>query len=197
MKVKKHFDNQAETYDSLRGNGILGKYVKNETNSVLEYINVNPGDNILDVGCGSGLFAYLFKERGANAYGIDISEKMIDQLHKKDIPGSVVDVQNFDLERKFEKILCAGVLEFVNDAEKSIICIKEHLADNGNLVILYPTNYLLGFVYKIYHFFNGINITLISKAEMKKMLNKHEFIIKKQKRVGLLSNLLIAVPNFN
>ena len=43
----------------------------------MQYLDVRPGDRLLDIGCGPGLLLGQALDRGALAYGIDISEKAL------------------------------------------------------------------------------------------------------------------------
>lgn len=47
----------------------------------ISYLNVNDGDNILDIGCGGGSAIKIISEKysSCNIYGIDISEKSIEK----------------------------------------------------------------------------------------------------------------------
>ena len=40
---------------------------------VLQYLNIEPGNTLLDIGCGSGIFSNLAFQKGAEITGIDAS----------------------------------------------------------------------------------------------------------------------------
>ena len=65
-----------------------------------------------------------------------------------------------EFKKKFEKIVCAGLLEFVNSSEKVLKNIRKHSKKNCRLVILCPGDNLLAKFYKLYHSTNKINIKL-------------------------------------
>lgn len=165
MEPKKHFDKVASKYSLNRKKWILGWIVSREKKVLLDFLNIKKGDLILDVGCGDGFYSILMKEAGAKVYGIDISNKMVDFLKEKGINCQFGDVQNFNLNKKFDKILCAGVLEFLDSPYKAIESIKKHLKKNGFLVILYPPLNFWGLLYKMYHYFHGLNIKLFTKQK--------------------------------
>ena len=48
---------------------------RNEVKLVFKYLNPRPGEKILDIGCGDGIFTNELVKRGLNVTGIDISEK--------------------------------------------------------------------------------------------------------------------------
>lgn len=48
-----------------------------EKQLVLNFIQIEPGMNVLDVGCGVGRWCMVFAKKGAYVTGIDISEEMV------------------------------------------------------------------------------------------------------------------------
>ena len=44
---------------------------------------VEPGQQVLEIGCGTGTLAALMAERGARVYGIDISEPMLNEARER------------------------------------------------------------------------------------------------------------------
>jgi len=55
--------------------------------AALERINLEPGQAVLDIGCGVGAFLRLVAARGARAAGIDASEALI-ELARTRLPGA-------------------------------------------------------------------------------------------------------------
>jgi SAM-dependent methyltransferase len=41
-------------------------------------VGIRPGQHVLDIGCGSGVFLRLAADRGANVYGLDASETLLE-----------------------------------------------------------------------------------------------------------------------
>lgn len=82
---QKFLDNQQYTKNGiLRYEKIFGKtYVstggeKTTEKFCTEYLNLKPGDRVLDIGCGIGGSAfYMAKTFGVDVYGIDLSTNMI------------------------------------------------------------------------------------------------------------------------
>lgn len=74
------FDKRAAKYDG----GFEGKISHKVYRLVVESVELNSGDKILDMGCGTGTILYrLNKLCDIEGYGIDIEEKMIDQAKIK------------------------------------------------------------------------------------------------------------------
>jgi len=72
------YDNIAKTYHEIR---IAGKAFYNEYYEVPAMLKLLPkvsGKNVLDLGCGSGVYTKILLKRGAKVVGVDISKNMID-----------------------------------------------------------------------------------------------------------------------
>ena len=63
--------------------------------AVLERLPIEPGQRVLDVGCGVGVFLGLVAERGAEPHGIDASESLI-ELARRRLPAA--DLRVGDME---------------------------------------------------------------------------------------------------
>jgi len=77
---------------------------------------INPR-TALDAGCAMGFLVEALRERGVEAYGVDISEYAISQVHPSVKPycrlGSITE----PFERRYDLIVCIEVLEHMPAAE--------------------------------------------------------------------------------
>jgi SAM-dependent methyltransferase len=62
---------------------------------VLEHVTLMPGDAVLDVGCGAGVFLRLVDERGAKASGVDAAESLV-ALARRLVPRADVVVGDME-----------------------------------------------------------------------------------------------------
>jgi ubiquinone/menaquinone biosynthesis C-methylase UbiE len=46
-------------------------------NTVVNLLKMTPGDQVLDLGCGSGVFTQLLQQRGFQCVGLDLSQKLL------------------------------------------------------------------------------------------------------------------------
>lgn len=166
MRVEEYYDREAENYVKRFSKGsILGRLREKEIDAVLTLLQPRKGEEILDAGCGAGVYALKLKELGAVPYGVDISPKMIEKLKSYGIDGCVGDIADIDLGRKFEKIICVGVLEFCETQRTVMRNLANHLKDGGILIVLYPREGIGGLLYKIYHMlFSGLSINLHNRC---------------------------------
>lgn len=54
---------------------------------VSERCGLKPGDRVLDVGCGTGIFARLLAARGLQVSGVEPNDDMLRQARREDTPG--------------------------------------------------------------------------------------------------------------
>lgn len=118
---------------------------------VNKLIGIFKGKNILDVGCGSGIFMLDFIYKGARVTGIDYSQKMLqlaqDLFNKYKIPEKSyvlkkAKASSFKSKNKsFDVIIATGLTDYIS-LEETMIFLKKSskvLKDNGSLIISFPS----------------------------------------------------------
>jgi len=94
---------------------------------------------ILDLGCGTGLHDLELSKRGYEVTGLDLSKEMIEIAKKRGIETVIGDMSNFDLNEKFDAIICMfsamGYLTKNDQVEGLFNCTKKHLIEKGLLVV--------------------------------------------------------------
>jgi ubiquinone/menaquinone biosynthesis C-methylase UbiE len=79
-KSRESYNKLADHYDS----SFEGRFTLDFKNLLLEEISAGPGTRVLDVACGNGtLLSMLAKKFGIAGFGVDISEKMIENARLK------------------------------------------------------------------------------------------------------------------
>lgn len=104
--------------------------------SVMEW----KGKKVLDVGCGTGLFAYEAANRGANVLGVDYSFSGIELANKNhthpNLKFECMDIKN--ITGQFDVIVSLGTLEHMDDPFRTISFLKKHLKPNGSMIFTCP-----------------------------------------------------------
>lgn len=72
---------------------------------------------VLDVGCAMGFLVEALRRRGVEAYGLDISEYAISQVHPDIRPYCWVGSATEPLPQRYDLIVCLEVLEHLPPAE--------------------------------------------------------------------------------
>lgn len=104
---------------------------------------MNAKGPVLEAGAGSGRIFIPALNEGADIYGIDISENMLNQLMQKLKDNdkhrvSVNDIRNFRLDKKFELVVSPfRVFQHfltIEEQLKALNCIYDHLNPGGRLI---------------------------------------------------------------
>src|SRR5476649_1585356 len=120
----------AELYDTKHD------FVFQYGESVLELLDIKPGERILDLGCGTGHLTNKIKEHGADVTGIDASEDMIAKA-KESFPGvnfQVADAADFHFDEPFDAVFSNAVLHWVHKADEAIKCVYDTLKPGGRFI---------------------------------------------------------------
>ncbi len=80
-KIRRHYDTVADTYDHHYDHHRGKKYHTHLSNHLIKALP--EGGNLLDIGCGTGLFVEKYIQKGGCGTGIDISEKMVAKARRR------------------------------------------------------------------------------------------------------------------
>ena len=97
MKGKEWYqaDEVAEEYEAKRFSKGGRLIDRREKEAVLDALGPVEGNDVLEIACGTGRFAVMLAERGANVVGLDISAAMLAQGRKKAHRADVDDMVQF------------------------------------------------------------------------------------------------------
>ncbi|MFH0773554.1 MAG: class I SAM-dependent methyltransferase [bacterium] len=134
--------------------------------------------NILDVGCGNGLFLELVLKKGHIPTAMDIASQYVERLQKKGIQGYT---SMRDIPRKsFDAITAFDVIEHTTNPQKFIRDIKDKLKKNSYIMLTTPN--LLGISGRILRqkwwvFGPDGHFTLFSPNSLRIILEDNDFEI--------------------
>lgn len=108
---------------------------------VVRLLAISPGDRLIDIGCGSGLFCLALADRVSAVDAFDISPVMVDraQRNTSGIANVTVSVAGFPdlghLKHAYEKLLAYSVLQYLSDEAEVFAAFKEtaRLLKSGGL----------------------------------------------------------------
>lgn len=104
---------------------------------LVDLLNPQPGERILDLGCGSGELTQRIAERGASVIGIDASATMLETA-KNQFPALELypmDATQFEFAEPFDAIFSNAVLHWVTDYEAAVGRMAAALKPGGRLVV--------------------------------------------------------------
>jgi len=131
------YDEMAEYYDMIYSDSLdLEFYLKEARNAE---------GPVLEVACGTGRILLRLLQDGIDAMGIDLSQGMLEKLHKKAKSLGIkadarhADMRDFRLEKRFKLIIVPyrSFLHLKDDSarKKTLANFHEHLAPGGCLLL--------------------------------------------------------------
>lgn len=143
-----------------------GQKLEPRLEEVVRRINILPGMNVLDVGCGRGEMVFYAARQGANAVGIDYAGEAIglaNELKKKKeksirekMQFHIMDAKNLLFpSSSFDIVILTDVVEHLYDEEinKVFLEIKRVLKRNGTIVIhTAPNKLFFNIGYRVYSY---------------------------------------------
>lgn len=128
MEGKPHWNPQL--YDTH------SRFVSEYGQSLIELLQPQPGERILDVGCGTGDLANQIAQAKADVEGIDASPEMIAQAQQKypHLTFRVADIAQFRTAHTYDAVFSNAVLHWVKEADKALESIWLALRPGGRFV---------------------------------------------------------------
>jgi len=93
---------------------------------------------VLDIGCASGTFLDLMREKGWEIEAIELDKTMVEKLKSKKIKVFNRPFEEFSSDKKYKLITMFDVLEHIPDLKTTFKKIHELLADDGVLALITP-----------------------------------------------------------
>ena len=104
---------------------------------LVDILKPQPGERILDLGCGTGYLTNIISASGATVVGIDSSLEMISKakLQYPELKFKVQSATEFHFDEHFDAIFSNAVLHWVLEKEKAIECMYRNLKRSGKIVL--------------------------------------------------------------
>jgi ubiquinone/menaquinone biosynthesis C-methylase UbiE len=140
-QTQEHYDRLAPAYD--QNWAYSPEFLKWMSACILDRLRVDVGDRVLDMGCGTGLYARRLAERAGLVMCVDPSARMLEQIpdDRRLVPvqasaeelvvGSPLLPMN-----QFEAILVKEAIHHVTDRPAVIVQLARLLAPGGRLLVV-------------------------------------------------------------
>ncbi|MBN2350566.1 MAG: class I SAM-dependent methyltransferase [Bacteroidales bacterium] len=136
----------AKNYDKIMNVGSLGMY-RSFIKKAIRFMEIQPDDQILDLGCGTGRNANLMRKYlsdNGHITGLDISEHMEKQFRQKFNDDKRIEFinrridQSLNLQKSYDKAFISFVIHgFPHEVRDAVIKNAfEHLKQGGSFFIL-------------------------------------------------------------
>jgi len=116
----------------------------------LERLRVEPGERLLDAGCGEGRHCFGALEQGARVVGLDLDRDALraaagglrSRARERGSMGAMIHGNTFQLpfaDATFDKVICSEVMEHVHDYRAAARELARVTRPGGRLAITIPT----------------------------------------------------------
>jgi trans-aconitate methyltransferase len=106
-------------------------------NSLIEWLQPHAGEQILDLGCGTGELTAKLAETGAQVTGLDASASMIESAQRNfpQLDFVVANAASFSLPKQYDAIFSNAALHWMLDKEAVAARMYQHLKPGGRLIL--------------------------------------------------------------
>jgi len=111
-------------------------FVWQKAKGAFEWLAPQPGERILDLGCGTGQLTAQIAASGAMVVGVDRSPEMIAAARANfpQIRFEVMDATELAFDGEFDAVFSNAALHWIREAEKVVCGVAEALTPGGRFV---------------------------------------------------------------
>tara|TARA_B100000902_G_scaffold199643_1_gene190300 strand:+ start:67 stop:1785 length:1719 start_codon:yes stop_codon:yes gene_type:complete len=137
--LERHFDDYSETFDKYLLSTLHYKVPLAFSKIMKSKYEKNYSlNNILDLGCGTGLCGIQIKNNFNKLVGIDISKQMLNKAKQRSIYTKLIctDIINFlkNTKQKYEIIMAADVLIYLGDLNQLFKFVRNVMFNNARFI---------------------------------------------------------------
>lgn len=100
---------------SAAGYAVNAHFVPALGQPVLDLLQPQPGERILDIGCGDGALTEKLVALGAQVIGVDSSEEMIAAARQRGLDARIADARALPFKNEFDAVFSSAVLHWIKD----------------------------------------------------------------------------------
>jgi len=101
---------------------------------VLELLAPQPGERILDVGCGDGALTLQLVQRGTHVVGVDTSASLLAAALARGIDARAIDARELPFCAQFDAVFSNAALHWVPEPARVVAGVRRALRPGGRFV---------------------------------------------------------------
>ncbi len=179
--MKNLFTKKAHRYEKRLKLPVVSIFIENRDRHIRNFLSEGKG-SLLDLGAGTGYYLNGFAKNFSSITAVDSSAEMLEIFSKNNSGAKIKtareDAIKFSTAKKFDNVLCIGLLNYLpnKDMEKIIGKIFKLTKKGGRLLITAPSSERLsGRANKILWAARGVRINLYSEKFLRENLEKAGF----------------------
>jgi len=111
-----------------------GSFVPSLGAGVLEWLNPQPGERILDLGCGDGQLTEKIAAAGAQVFGVDASSDMVEGARRRGLDAKVCNAEALPFESEFDAVFSNAALHWISNQDAMLAGVHRALRPGGRFV---------------------------------------------------------------
>lgn len=138
--VSSHFDKFSESFDEVLENlGYRAPELVAEDVAALAGLRAAKFQDVVDLGCGTGLCGPLIRDHCVKLTGVDLSKGMMQKAAKLEVydflvEGELVAFLSYDLPTQFDLAVCVDTLCYIGNLQPFMEALAKALKPGGRLV---------------------------------------------------------------
>lgn len=103
---------------------------------VLDLLDPEPGERVLDLGCGTGHLTKRIAERGPDVIGLDRADEMLSEARSSypELRFVRADAESFAFAEPFDAVFSNAALHWVEDQDAALSSVHDALVPGGRFV---------------------------------------------------------------
>jgi SAM-dependent methyltransferase len=110
------------------------RFVSDLAGPVVRLLAPQPGERILDVGCGDGALTEQLASLGTTVVGVDASADMVAAAYARGLDARQIDARELTFENEFDAVFSSAVLHWVPDLTPVLAGARRALTPHGRFV---------------------------------------------------------------
>ncbi|MGH7796751.1 MAG: class I SAM-dependent methyltransferase [Candidatus Binatia bacterium] len=110
------------------------RFVSELGEPLLQLLAPQPGERILDLGCGDGALTEKIAAAGAIVYGADSSLAQVEAARRRGLNAFVIDGRQIALKQLFDAVFTNAVLHWIQPPDKVVEGVARCLKQGGRFV---------------------------------------------------------------
>jgi trans-aconitate methyltransferase len=116
---------------SAEGYAKNARFVADLGAPVLDWLDPQPGERVLDVGCGDGALTASIVARGADVVGVDSSAALIESARARGLDARVIDAYAMPFHAEFDAAFSNAALHWMLEPDRVLQGVRRALKPRG------------------------------------------------------------------
>lgn len=110
------------------------RFVSDLAGDIMSWLAPQPGERILDLGCGDGVLTLALMVQGARVTGVDASADFVSAARGRGVDAWLMDGEALDFNEEFDAVFSNAALHWMTDADAVAAGMARALRRGGRLV---------------------------------------------------------------